>query len=92
MRAHFDRTRSLLMNRTTFEAHRVLWGVEDKPARAELQRLTDEERALYQDLQQNRFGPNRRLEQEHVGFHSLIAQLDALGVERLSRNGPRLLD
>ena len=87
LRAHFDRTRSLLMDRATFEAHRVLWGVEDKPSRAELQRLTDEERALYQDLQQNLFGPKRRLEQEHVGFHRLIAQLDDLGVERLSRNG-----
>ncbi|NVZ08945.1 hypothetical protein HW932_06685 [Allochromatium humboldtianum] len=49
--------------------------------------MTDEERALYLDLQQNRFGPNRRLEQEHVGFHRLIDQLDALGVEQLSRNG-----
>jgi hypothetical protein len=86
LRAHFDQTRSLLMDRATFEAHRTLWGVEDKPSRADLQRLTDEERALYQDLQQNRFGPNRRLEQEHVGFHRLIAHLDALGLERLNQN------
>ncbi|MTW20342.1 DUF3322 domain-containing protein [Allochromatium palmeri] len=87
LRAHLDSVRSLLMDRATLDAHRALWGVEDKPSRAELQRLTDEERALYQDLRLNRLGPNLRLEQEHVGFKWLVEHLRRLGVELLSQNG-----
>ena len=87
LRAHFEQVCSLLMDRVTLDAHRALWGVEDKPSCAELQRLTDEERALYQDLRLNRLGPNLRLEQEHVGFHWLIAHLRTLGVELFSQNG-----
>lgn len=68
LRAHFAHVQSLLMDRATLEAHTVFWGREDKPQRADLPRLTPAERALYQDLRDNRMGQQLRLEQEHLGF------------------------
>jgi len=68
LREHFPHVVSILMDRETLNAHRELWGVEDKPQRADLPRLTVEERALYDDLRDNRLGAGVRLEQEHLGF------------------------
>ena len=68
LRAHVPQVRSLLMDRATlfrFEAH---WGVEDRPTRRDLSRLNDEERAVYDDLRDNRIRPHLRLEQERIGF------------------------
>jgi len=49
-------------------AHTTLWGTEDKPLLADLPRLTTDERALYDDLRDNRLGKVLRLEQEQIGF------------------------
>jgi len=49
-------------------AHSGLWGVEARPQRVDLQRLTREELDLYNDLRDNRIRECLRLEQEHIGF------------------------
>jgi len=43
-----------------------------------LHRLTPEERALYDDLRDNRIRTGLRLEQEHVGFYWLMHRLEQL--------------
>ena len=68
LRGHFDHVDSFLMDRATLAAHASAWGVEDKPLRVDLHRLTSEERALYDDLRDNRIRTGLRLEQEHIGF------------------------
>ncbi|AEK56747.1 hypothetical protein A5904_00465 [Acidithiobacillus caldus] len=75
LRGHFDHVVSFLMDRATLHAHAVFWGSEDKPLRVDLHRLTIEERALYDDLRNNRIRPGLRLEQEHIGFHWLAHRL-----------------
>ncbi len=76
-RATFPRARSLLMDRTTLLGHRELWGQEDvdKRYRGEPTRLTDAERALFEDLAGDRLGERVRLEQERIGFAALRAAL-----------------
>lgn len=83
LRAHFAHVDSFLMDHATLEAHRVAWGVEDKPTAVDLPRLTPRERALYDDLRDNRIREKLRLEQEHIGFGWLH---DRLG-ERLADHG-----
>ena len=88
LRGDFDHVDSLLMDRQTLDAHTTVWGNEDKPLMVDLHRLTPEERALYDDLRDNRIRAGLRLEQEHIGFHWLTDRLQALldGTTRL--NGP----
>lgn len=78
LRGHFDHVVSFLMDRATLDAHAAIWGSEDKPLRADLHRLTIEERALYDDLRDNRIRAGLRLEQEHIGFHWLAHHLQYL--------------
>lgn len=66
------------MDRDTLEAHERFWGTEDKPRRDVLTRLRPEERALYDDLRNNRLRDNLRLEQEQIGFRWLEARLAGL--------------
>ena len=68
LRGHFDQVESFLMDRDTFLAFESLWGAESSPIDRELPRLTAGERALYDDLRDNRIGTNLRLEQERIGF------------------------
>lgn len=68
LRAHLPHVPSFLMHRPTLLAHRPQWGVEPKPERRDLPRLTAEERALFDDLRDNRIGTGVRLEQERIGF------------------------
>jgi len=68
------------MDRATLDAHASVWGVEDKPLRVELRRLTPDEQALYDDLRDNRIRSGLRLGQEHVGFECLGAALRRLCV------------
>ena len=68
LRGHFAHVASFLMDRETLLAHTTLWGTEDKPLLADLPRLTTDERALYDDLRDNRLGKVLRLEQEQIGF------------------------
>jgi hypothetical protein len=78
LRAHFDHAVSFLMDRATLDVHAPIWGSEDKPLRVDLHRLTPEERALYDDLRDNRIRAGLRLEQEHIGFHWLSHRLQYL--------------
>jgi hypothetical protein len=82
LRGHFAHVASFLMDRATLDAHASVWGVEDKPLRLDLHRLTSEEMALYDDLRDNRIRQGLRLEQEHVGFRWLINRLHELLAER----------
>ncbi len=68
LRAIFPQTRSFLMDRATLLGHRCHWSFEPAPQTAELSHLSDEERALYDDLRYNRLGSGVRLEQERVPF------------------------
>ncbi|HER33985.1 MAG: hypothetical protein JXJ30_03575 [Halothiobacillaceae bacterium] len=78
LRRHFPATRSLLMDRATLEAHRRLWTREGTNQRftGELDRLTDAEQALYDDLRHDRLGERVRLEQERIGFGWLKERLE----------------
>lgn len=78
LRGHFDHVTSFLMDRATLDAHATAWGSEDKPLRADLHRLTPEERAIYDDLRDNRIHAGLRLEQEHIGFLWLAHRLEQL--------------
>lgn len=78
LRTHFDHVASFLMDRETLLAHAIVWGHEDKPLRADLDRLTAEERLLYDDLRDNRIRAGLRLEQEHIGFRWLARRLERL--------------
>jgi len=68
LRAAFPNAQSLLMNRETLLVHRSLWVNEAVPHDAPLARLTDAERALFEDLRFNRIGERVRLEQERISF------------------------
>ncbi|WP_433006683.1 Wadjet anti-phage system protein JetD domain-containing protein [Kribbella sp. CA-294648] len=68
LRAWLPQTRSFLMDRNTFLAHRERWGSEPSPTAAHLARLTTEEMALYSDLVTARFGERIRLEQERIDW------------------------
>lgn len=68
LRSQFAHVESFLMDRATLLAFESQWGEEDKPTLRDLPRLTSEERALYDDLRDNRLRKNLRLEQERIGF------------------------
>ncbi len=90
LRGHFERVASFLMDRATLDAHAPAWGKEEHPLRADLPRLTSEERALYDDLRHNRIRPRLRLEQEHIGFGWLARRLEVLeGAAASDRDGLR---
>lgn len=74
--------KSFLMDSQTLINHRALWGRESNPERANLTRLTPEENDLYDQLKNNYYGENIRLEQERVGFRFL---LDVLPKHYLSK-------
>lgn len=76
LRGHFRHVSSFLMDRATLEAHRVFWGKEAKPQRGNLQRLTPEEMALFDDLRTDRIQEGLRLEQEHLGFAWVCERMD----------------
>lgn len=56
------------MDRATLLAHGAHWGSEDKPSRADLPRLTADERALHDNLRDNRIRKGLRLEQERISY------------------------
>ena len=78
LRSHFAHVDSFLMDRATLAAHTAVWGIEDKPLLVDLQKLTPDERALYDDLRDNRIRQRLRLEQEHVGFGWVTHRLQEL--------------
>ena len=66
------------MDRDTLLAFETLWGEEEKQTLRDLPRLNPEERALYDDLRDNRIRKNLRLEQERIGFGWVESALSAL--------------
>jgi hypothetical protein len=68
LRAFFPDLRSLLMERETLMAHRELWGEESERYDGIVNRLTESERALFEDLRNDSIGNRVRLEQERVSF------------------------
>jgi len=75
IRQYFPHTESLLMNKETLLAHRQLWGKENKPTSRHLDYLQPQEMELYQEIINNSYGNNLRLEQERVGISWLEAML-----------------
>ena len=77
LRSHFPRVDSFLMDRETLTSHESLWGEEEKPALHDLPNLTPPERAVYNDLRDNRLRKNLRMEQEQISFRQVEAALEA---------------
>lgn len=78
LRGRFEQVESFLMDRPTLLAFEPLWGEEERQTLRDLPRLTAEERALYDDLRDNRIRKNLRLEQERIGFGWVEAALSGL--------------
>lgn len=78
LRSQFDHVESFLMDRATLLAFETLWGEEEKQTLRNLPRLNPEERALYDDLRDNRIRKNLRLEQERIGYGWVESALSAL--------------
>jgi hypothetical protein len=78
IRQYFPHTESLLMNKETLLAHRQLWGEENKPTSRDLAYLRPQEKELFQEIINNRYGKNLRLEQERIGFSWLKATLSEI--------------
>jgi hypothetical protein len=79
-RSAFPAARSLLMDRNTLMAHQALWVREHTPSHATLSRLDPGERALFDDLVEDRLGDKVRLEQERVSYAFLERSLKAIAV------------
>ena len=75
-------TQSLLMDRDTLMAHRLLWGHEGQQHTGQMENLTLDERSLLEDLRANRLGDGVRMEQERIAFHCLTDQLKRLALRR----------
>lgn len=78
LRNRFEHVTSFLMDHGTFLEFKHLWGREPAPTKRELTRLTQTEQALYDDLRDNRFGNNIRLEQEKIGFRWVESTLKTI--------------
>lgn len=78
LRYRFDHVESFLMDRTVLLAFESQWGEEEKQTLRDLPRLNREERALYDDLRDNRIRKNLRLEQERIGFSRVESALSML--------------
>lgn len=76
LRNQFSHVESLLMDRATLLEFESQWGMEEKQSLRDLRRLNPEERALYDDLRDNRMRKNLRLEQERIGFKRVMSALD----------------
>ncbi|WP_116140164.1 DUF3322 domain-containing protein [Trinickia diaoshuihuensis] len=75
LRCRFPHVRSFLMDRATLIAHETFWGSEADQVVRDLPRLTTQERALFDDLRDNRIRQGLRLEQERIGFGWVRAAL-----------------
>ncbi len=78
LRGLFPQAASFLMDQQTLLAHKSLWGVEAQPETGPLARLNTEESILYDQLHQNHWGEQVRLEQERIRFDLLLDVLHEL--------------
>lgn len=68
LRSKFGHVESFLMDRETLMLHQPVWGRENDQALHDLPLLTVEEKALFDNLRDNRIRRNLRLEQEFIRF------------------------
>ncbi len=85
LRSRFGRASSFLMDRATLMAHETLWGEEPDQVVHDLPRLTESERALFDDLRDNRIRKGLRLEQERVGFRWVETALAGVVLDNTCR-------
>ncbi|HIJ87964.1 MAG TPA: hypothetical protein HPP97_09835 [Desulfuromonadales bacterium] len=78
LRGLFNTVESFLMDRGTLLEFKSYWGVEGKQVLHDLPRLTLEEKALYNELRDNRICRNLRLEQEMISFGRVESALAKL--------------
>jgi hypothetical protein len=76
LRNHFSHVESILMDRATLLKFESQWGDDEKQTCRDLPRLSLEEKMLYDDLRDNRIRKNLRLEQERIGYHWVVSELD----------------
>jgi hypothetical protein len=70
-RSYIPELQSVLMDEETLLRHKALWVDEAaQHSAAELTLLTKDERQLYRDLKQQRWGQNVRLEQERIDWNT----------------------
>ncbi len=74
-RSHFPNAQSLLMDTETLLTHQEFWEQESHPEIKDLAHLNAEEQRLYNDLRDNRFAPQLRLEQEKIAFNWILQYL-----------------
>ena len=77
LRSRFAQVESFLMDRATLLAFEAQWGEESTQTLRDLPRLKPPEQALYDDLRDNRLRKNLRLEQERIGFNTVVLALQA---------------
>ncbi len=63
------------MDRETLMAHEAYWDHEPDQVLHDMHHLSEAERALFDDLRDNRIRDGLRLEQERVGFQWVIDRL-----------------
>jgi hypothetical protein len=80
LRQHLPTARSILMDRATLLSHRDHWVVEPSPTTATLDRLDQDESALYSDLVADVYGRHVRLEQERIRFSVVENALERAAV------------
>lgn len=78
LRGYLPQVQTFLMDRDTLMAFEPWWGTEDRQISHDLLRLEPAERALYDDLRDQRIRANLRLEQEFIGFDWVRAKLASL--------------
>lgn len=78
LRRSLPHAESFLMDRQTLLAHEALWGSEPNQLSHDLPGLTAPERALFDELRDNRIRRNLRLEQEMIGYSHVAGALARL--------------
>lgn len=75
-RSYFPKAQSMLMTSDIILEHKPMWVEETKQAIRELPRLTPEEKETYQELINQKYTKNLRLEQERISFSFLKKYLE----------------
>lgn len=78
LRKHFPHVTSFLMDRETLMMHQPHWNKEADPFIQDLPLLNREERALFDDVRDQRISPDLRLEQERISYTLVINKLAEL--------------
>ena len=80
VRKIFPDSRSFLMNSATLLRYKRLWGREEEKQHCldELSGLDQDELELYNNLRNNRYGRNIRLEQERISFRDVMEEAELI--------------